>query len=61
MITLLLHSDTPIARKRSKHSNEFAEELPATLSSTLDGGIQLSVFSNDTTSKLAGLFSALPL
>ena len=60
---ILLHIYPPITTKQSMRytSSLRSWELPAICLPRQDGGIPLSAFSNGTTSKLAGLFSTLPL
>ena len=58
-ISLLIY--LPITRKRSKRSNELAEELPPICLPNHDGVISLCAFPNGTASRLACLFYTVPL
>ena len=54
---ITLHIYSLITKKRSKRYDELAKELPAMCQPLQDGGIPLRAFPNDSTSKLAALFS----
>ena len=56
-----MHIYSLITKKRSQRYNELVQELPATCLPYQGGGIPLSAFPNDTTSKLARLLFTLPL
>ena len=56
-----LHIYPPITRKRSMRYTSSLRSCRPSVYHTKIGGIPLSAFPNGTTSKLAGLFSALSL